>query len=377
MVRFMLTDSDIIRTAEIGLKKELTVSIIYLKLAEKHRKNDIAKTLQQFSEAEKGHAEFWRRFLAERKINMDTLKVNQFYVSFLVFIYGLLGLGLTLKLLESGERRVIEIFLKVLTSDLLTPLEKKNVKTFLLEELDHEQEFVEYSAKYKIFINKIGLIFSQTSDGLVIVLSTAIGLSGVYNHPVLIGLTGLIVGFAATLSTVVGSYFFIRTEKRLKEDILKRIRLTCDCAPEAYQQRIQKYMENKKYNSEIAKTIALEAREKNMIDRIIAEEEYGIGVKALGDPFITALQSGLFKTIGTILPLLPFLAGYPVNLSILISVNITIVLLSVVGSLAAVVAQVNVRKKVTELIIAGLILSGLTFLLGKLTSILIGMIQFA
>jgi vacuolar iron transporter family protein len=371
----MLTDSDIIRTAEIGLKKELTASKIYLKLAEKNRKEDISKKLLQFSEAEQGHAAFWRHFLVERKINPDTLKVNQFNISFLVFVYGLLGLGLTLKLLEAGERRVIEIFLKVSKSDLLSLQEKKDVKTFLLEELDHEQEFIEYSARYKIFVNKIGTIFSQTSDGLVIVLSTAIGLSGVYNHSVLIGVAGLIVGFAATLSTVVGSYFFTRTEKRLKQDILNRIRLTCDCAPEAYQQRIEKYMTNKNYNPEIAKTIAREAKEKNMIERIIAEEEYGIGEKNLGNPLVYALQSGFFKTIGTILPLLPFLAGYPVDLSILISVNITIVLLSIVGTLAAVVAQVDVKKKVIELITAGLILSVLTFLLGKLTSILIGMIQ--
>ncbi len=373
----MISDSDIVKTAEIGLKKELTVAIIYLKLAEKFRKEDISKKLLQFSEAERGHAAFWRNFLSERKINPDTTKVSQFQISLLSFIYGLLGLGLTLKLLESGERRVIDVFLQVSKSDLLSPQEKKNVKAFLLEELDHEQEFVEYSTRYKIFINKIGTIFSQTSDGLVIVLSTAIGLSGVYSHSVLIGVAGLIVGFAATLSTVVGAYFFARTEKRLKEDILRRIRLTCDCVPEAYQQRIEKYMKNKNYNPEIAKTIALEAKEKKMINRIIAEEEYGIGEKTLGEPFVYALQSGLFKTIGTILPLLPFLAGYPVNYSILLSVTITIVLLSAIGSLAAVAAQVNVRKKVTELIIAGLILSGLTFLLGKLTSILIGMIQVA
>jgi predicted membrane protein (TIGR00267 family) len=114
-----------------------------------------------------------------------------------------------------------------------------------------------------------------------------------------------------------------------------------------------------------------------MIDRIIAEEEYGITLKTLGNPFVNALQSGLFKTIGTILPLLPFLAGYPVDLSIFASVTITIVLLSVVGSLAAVVAQVDIRKKVTELITAGLLLSVLTFLLGKLTSLLINMIHLA
>lgn len=373
----MISDSDVINIAKRGLKTELTVALIYLKLAKKFHKDDIAKKLLEFSEVEKGHSAFWRNFLIDRKIDPNNVKVSLFQVSFLSFIYGLLGLGLTLKLLESGERRVIEIFLKVSKSDLLSPTEKKNVKTFLLDELNHEQEFVEYSSKYKVFINKIGPIFSQTSDGLVIVLSTAIGLSGVYANSVFIGVAGLVVGFAATLSTVVGSYFFTRTEKRLKEDILKRIKLTCECAPEAYQKRIEKYMKEKNYDPEIAKAIALEALEKNMLDRIIAEEEYGIGEKTLGDPFINALQYGLFKTIGTVLPLLPFLLGYSIDFSILASVVITIILLSIIGSLAAVVAQIDVKKKVIELIIAGLLLSGLTFLLGKLTSILIGMLQVA
>lgn len=372
----MLSNSDIVKTAEKGLRKELTVAIIYLRLAEKYRREAISKKFVEFSEAEQGHAAFWKSFLRERKI-VPNIKVNQFQISFLTFIYRLLGLSLTLKLLESGERQVIEVFLKVSKSDLLSPQEKTMVKAFLMEELDHEQEFIEYSNRYKVFINKIGTVFSQTSDGLVIVLSTAIGLSGVYSNSLFIGITGLVVGFAATLSTVVAAYFFSRTERRLKEDILRRIRLTCDCAPEAYQRRIEKYMRDKNYDAEIAKSIALEAKQKNMIGGIIAQEEYGIGEKNLGNPLVYAFQSGFFKTIGTILPLLPFLAGYPVNLSILASVIITVVLLSVVGTLAAIVAQVDVRRKVIELITAGLILSVVTFLLGILTSILIGMIQIA
>lgn len=376
-MRSMLSNSDIVKIAEKGLKKELTVAIIYLKLAEKYRKETISKKLIEFSQAEQGHAAFWRSFLRNRKIDPDIVKINQLQISFLVFVYGLLGLSLTLRLLESGERQVIDVFLKVSQSDLLSPQEKIAVKAFLIEELDHEQEFIEYSTRYQIFINKIGTIFSQTSDGLVIVLSTAIGLSGVYNNAPLIGITGLVVGFAATLSTVVAAYFYSRTERRLKEDILRRIRLSCNCAPEAYQRRIEKYMIKKNYDAEIAKSIAFEAREKKMIDRIIAEEEYGIGTKSLGDPLMYAFQSGFFKTIGTVLPLLPFLAGYSVNLSILVSVIITVVLLSVVGTLAAIVAQVDVRKKVIELITAGLILSGVSFLLAKLSVILVGMIHVA
>ncbi len=247
----------------------------------------------------------------------------------------------------------------------------------MVQELKHEEEFIEYAAKFKFFINRIGIIFTHTSEGLVIVVSTAIGLSGVYFNPIIIGIAGLIVGLAATLSTIVGSYFFYRTDKKIKQEIINRIKLTCECAPEAYQCRIEKYMRDKNYDEQTAKAIAFEAKEKNMIQRIIAEEEYGIKEKTLGNPFQTALIAGVFKIIGVVFPLIPFLLGYSPQISIPASIIITIILLSIIGSLAAIAAQVDVKKKVIELTTGGLILSVLTFLLANLTSIIIKMINIS
>jgi VIT1/CCC1 family predicted Fe2+/Mn2+ transporter len=367
----VLSESDITNLAKTGLEKELKAEIIYIQLAQKLPNKEIAYKLANFAKQEKEHAAFWQSFLENRKIYPQIIKINKSSVSTLLFIYGLLGIGLTLKLLESGEQRVIELFLKAYNSDLLSHIEKEQVKSFLLQELIHEEELMDYSTKFKIFINKIGIIFAHTSEGLVIVVSTAIGLSGVYTNPVIIGIAGLIVGLAATLSTVVASYFFYRTETRIKQDIIKRIKLNCECAPEAYQHRIEKYMKNKSYNEQTAKTIATEAKEKNMIERIIAEEEYGIKEKTLESPLRTALLSGAFKTFGTVFPLIPFLAGYPIQISIPASIIITIILLSAIGSIAAIAAQVDIKKKVIELTTGGLILSVLTFLLANLTSFLI------
>jgi hypothetical protein len=67
----------------------------------------------------------------------------------------------------------------------LTGHEKESITLFLLAELAHEEEFLEYEARYRFFINKIATIFTQTSGGLVIVISTAIGLAGVYDNPLL------------------------------------------------------------------------------------------------------------------------------------------------------------------------------------------------
>jgi VIT1/CCC1 family predicted Fe2+/Mn2+ transporter len=131
--------------------------------------------------------------------------------------------------------------------------------------------------------------------------------------------------------------------------------------------RIEKYMIRRNYNEDIAKMIADEAREKNMIEKIIAEEEYGIK-SSTSNPMESALWAGLFKILATVLPLSPFFFGLSVSASIPISILITLVLLSFAGSLAAIAAEVSVRNKVVELLSGGIVLATLTYILGKSAS---------
>jgi VIT1/CCC1 family predicted Fe2+/Mn2+ transporter len=368
------SEEEIIDIAKSALKSELQAASIYNKLSIKFS-GDIADKLIHFANAEQEHADFWREFLVKRGVDPNTIKINQLKVSTLAFFYGLLGVGLTLKILEAGERNAIRDYSRIHKSQYLTDQEKESITLFLLAELAHEEELLKYEAKYRFFINKIGTIFTQTSGGLVIVISTAIGLAGVYDNSLLIGVTGLIVGLTGAMNTVVGFYFFGRTSLRIKEDILQRIRMTCECAPHAYLRRIEKYMKGKDYSDDVALKIAEEAREKRMIERIIAEEEYGISEGALGNPLESALYAGLFKVIGTVLPLLPFFAGLPVNQAIPISILITLILLSIAGALTAIAAEVDVRSKVIELTTGGLVLSMLTYVLGKSASIIINILK--
>ena len=112
-----------------------------------------------------------------------------------------------------------------------------------------------------------------------------------------------------------------------------------------------------------------------MIERIIAEEEYGIKEGALGNPLESALYAGFFKVIGTVLPLLPFFAGFPVTQAIPISILITLILLSIAGVLTAIAAEVDVKSKVLEITTGGLVLSMLTYVLGKSASIIISILK--
>jgi VIT1/CCC1 family predicted Fe2+/Mn2+ transporter len=365
-----LTETHITEMARNALKSELMAAAIYKRLAEKYRGREISGKLEEFAAAEQSHAEFWAGFLERRNQNPDQVKINTIYVDALAFIYGLLGVGLTLKLLEAGEREAMQGYATVFSSGSLTPEERTGITRFLLDELAHEEGLTEYEANFRFFIGKIATIFTQTSGGLVLVLSTAIGLSGVYTDSQTIGVIGLIVGVTSALNTVVGFYYFGRTSRRLNQDILNRIKTTCTCAPEAYADRVKKHMLRRNYNEDLAQLIAQEAREKNLVETIIAEEEYGIK-GALPDPMQSAAWAGVFKVIGTVLPLTPYLVGLPINVSIILSILITFTLLAVAGSLAAIAAEVSVRDKVVELVSGGAVLATLTYILGKSASFLL------
>ena len=364
---FVLSEEEIIEIAKITYLEEQKVAIIYSKLGNRYKNTEISEKLREITKTEETHTKFWKEFLEKRTVDTEQIKPNMFHINLLTIIYGILGIGLTLKILESEERKLIQQYSILFGSENLTPIEKTVITRFLLSELSHEEEFTEYEKKFQFFISKIATIFTQTSGGLVTVLSTAIGISSIYSDPLTIGITGLIVGLTGALNTVVGFYFFGRTSKKINLDILDRIKTTCFCAPEAYMSRIEKYMIRRYSNEDIAKMIAVEAREKNLIEKIIAEEEYGI-TSISSNPMESALWAGLFKIIATVLPLSPFFLGLPVSISIPVSVLITLFLLSIAGSLVAIAAEVSVRNKVVELISGGIILASLTYILGKSAS---------
>jgi len=249
--------------------------------------------------------------------------------------------------------------------------EKKGISKILEQELRHEEELEEYEARLKFFINRAATIFSQMSNGLVTVLSISIGVAGVYSDPTTVALTGLIVGFSGAASTVTGFYFFNRTLRQMRIGTLSRVRMAVESAPHIFGQRVVKYMKKRELSEETAKLIAEEvSRNQDLLHRIVAEEEYGISEQALGNPFKTALYAGLFRIIGTILPLTPYFLNQPIPISIPISIIITVLLLTITGFIIALSAELDVKTKIFELTISGLVLAALTYFIGKSASIL-------
>jgi predicted membrane protein (TIGR00267 family) len=363
-----LSRDDTIDFAKKSLVDEIYTSSIYYSLSRLYGDTPLSKDLHELSQMEGEHSKFWMGFLETRGIDTSGFSVSRTKISLFTMLYRLLGIGLTLKILEIGERKAISQYSMMLQSPEISDEEKEFIHGILIDELAHEEEFEEYEARYRFFINTVATIFSQMSSGLVNVISVSMGIAGVYNEPYIVAVSGLIVGLTGALNTVTGFYFFGRTQKQVRLGILNRIRSASESVPHIYMQKVIDYMRKKELSEETARTIAEEAREKNLLTRIVAEEEYGIKEEALGNPFKSAAYAGLFRIIGTVLPLIPFFLNIPIRDSIPISIVITLLLLAVTGFLVAISAEVDIKDKVVELCVTGLILSTLTFLIGKSTS---------
>jgi vacuolar iron transporter family protein len=147
-------------------------------------------------------------------------------------------------------------------------------------------------------------------DGLVsnfgLIAGVAAGSSG--SKPVVVaGVAGLLAG---ALSMGSGEYISVRSqnESMQAEVDVERRELTHN--PEAELEELTQLYINRGVDEELARLVAeqLSADPKQALE-IHAQEELGVDIHDLPDPWVAAGSSFLSFSIGALLPLLPFLFG--------------------------------------------------------------------
>ena len=121
-----------------------------------------------------------------------------------------LGLTLTVKLMEAGEREAIRSYGVLLEIPYLTSEETEKLRKILEDEVLHEQELIEEEEAFKDILGHIRDAVLGMSDGLVEVLSVTAGLAGAYGNPLSVAIGGTIVGIAGALSTGIGAFTSVR-----------------------------------------------------------------------------------------------------------------------------------------------------------------------
>jgi len=363
---------NLIEEARASLKDEVFSATVYGRLSKLFRGSSVSSKLSEYARMEADHASFWKKFIEDRDHDIGHPNPSKGKVSLYIFMFRLLGAGLTIRMLERGERNAISEYSAILGSPEVTEEEKIRIRRMLEDELDHESGFEEAESRFKYFLSHVGSAVSSISYGLVQAISVSAGLAGVYGESTRVAVGGMMIGLAGSISITVGAYTSGRAQMQVRVGLLSRIRAAAEQAPHVFANRIRRYMTGKDMSEETANIIAVEASEKReLLTRIVAEEEYGLREEALGEPLRDSLYSGMFYLLGAILPLAPYLFGATLMIAIPLSLIIVAAMLGLMGLITAISANLEINAKASELIALGIGSAAAIYLIGRLASTLI------
>ena len=367
-----LTEEEVIKLANDLYRDEVETSVIYEELARKAKDERVATKFRELAAIERGHAKFWEAFLRRRGTKPE-FRGPRLKLRLKISLLRVLGFGLTLKLLELGEDEAIRAYSELLDHPELSEDERKALMRILEDELVHEKEFEEEESRLKDFLMHVRDAVLGMNDGLVEILSVSAGLAGAYGNPMPVALGGAIVGVSGALSMAVGTYVSVKAQKEVKEGTLARIKLAAKYAAKTLAKRVREFMIRKGHSEETAEAIAKEtARNPELLGSVLAEEEYGIKEETLESPKVAGLYTGMFYILGAFIPLTPYFLGLPITYALIASFIIAGLMLATSGSVIAISSGLPTGKKVAELVVSGLGSATITYLIGLVASLFLG-----
>ncbi len=146
------------------------------------------------------------------------------------------------------------------------------------------------------------------SDGLVTNVSLILGFAGANpGHSVirLAGLAGLVAG---GFSMGSGEYLSMKAQKELLESEIEKERQALLDNPLEEQQELRQIFIDRGIEEELAERLSIDLmRDPDLALRTHTREELGVDPSATGSPWIAALSSFLFFSVGALIPLLPWI----------------------------------------------------------------------
>ena len=178
-------------------KNEITEHLIYKKLSEIEKNPKNAEVLANISQDELRHYNVWKKYSGE-EVLPDKLKF-WWYVS----ISRIFGVTFGMKLMEKGEEGA-QVVYESMIKDIPEAVAIKN------DETRHENELIGMIDEEKL--QYLGSVVLGLNDALVELTGTLAGLTFALQNAKLVGVAGLIMGIAASLSMAASEYLSTKAE---------------------------------------------------------------------------------------------------------------------------------------------------------------------
>ncbi len=176
-------------------QNEIDEHHIYKRLAQLEKDEHNKKILDQIAEDELRHYNFWT------KITKKELAPRKWRVWYYTTMARIFGLSFAVKLMERGEEGAQEFYLQI-------SKEIPEAKKIYEDEVRHEKMLLSMLKDEKL--EYAGAVVLGMNDALVELTGTLTGVALAFDNAKYVGITGVIMGIAASLSMAGSAYLEAR-----------------------------------------------------------------------------------------------------------------------------------------------------------------------
>ena len=344
---------------------EMTDHVTYRMLSQATRRTELRGLLERISTMEAGHAAFWRGVLERLGESVPEHRPPVLRNTLLRLLARIVNPLFLIAFLELGENQAAKTYHQVLQSGLLEPKENARLREIIMDELEHESLFHRQSRQSGL--GNVRDFVLGMNDGLVEILGAVTGLSAAWpGNPLMVAISGLIVGIAGALSMGIGAFISVRSQRQVNEARRERLQLLFSVAPERARDEFSERLEEAGLPESVSREVAERVGEKSasLVELLVG--------KAEENEWRSAFFTGMAYLFGVLFPVLPyFLADSSIH-ALIGSVFFAGLALASVGSLIALFSGISLRTKVLEMVVSGFSAAGLAYLFGRLMQALFG-----
>ncbi len=172
-------------------QNEINDYALYSALARREKDPHNKSVYEKIAKEEKTHYDFWK------SITGKSIKANHFLITWYMFLASVFGTSFALKLAEKREKGA-EAFYRSLFDTY------PQAKEIYAQEMNHERELINMLHDKKLLY--AGAIVLGMNDALVELTGTLSGIALAFDKSMVVGVTGMIMGIAASMSMAGSSY---------------------------------------------------------------------------------------------------------------------------------------------------------------------------
>ena len=350
----------LVEMAKSFYQDEINDHLTYHELVGKSEGTEFHTNMRRIAGMERRHADFWKAMLEAQGETLPRIQINRLRLFFMRFLRLFINPVLLVSLLELGETSAVRHYLYFYKNADLDETQRRRLRAIIRDEIEHETYFKQTAQA--MGVSNLRDFVLGMNDGLVEILGAVAGLSAVYPHnPLIVAVSGLIVGVAGALSMGIGAFISVRSQRQVNMGARERMEILLEIDPD---RAVQDYR-----GDLVASGVPPHLADETA--RVLGQNQGALAKLVLPHhDDESEIRSGLFTggayLIGVAFPVLPYLLSPSSLIALPFAIVSAGLCLAIVATVVALLSGISIRQKIMEMVVSGFVAAGLSYGFGTL-----------